>query len=109
MNKFTAFLKNNSLIIITALFLFSLMQNCSHSSSMAKVEKQQKQSMVKIDSLLKNQISKEEMEIILEINQLEAESSTLHNMNEIVLKNIRPDQRIYVIDQRIKVLEEKLK
>ena len=44
-----------------------------------------------------------------EIYNLKIERSTLHNMNEIVLKNIRPAEKIAEIDERIDNLNKQLK
>lgn len=45
----------------------------------------------------------------MEIYNLKNERSVLHNMNEIVLKNIRPSQRISEIDDKIEQLNKELK
>lgn len=47
--------------------------------------------------------------IELEIYNLKIERSTLHNMNEIVLKNIRPSEKIAEIDEKIDMLSKQLK
>ena len=44
-----------------------------------------------------------------EISNLKIERSVLHNMNEIILKNIRPAQRVSEINNELDKLNEKLK
>ncbi len=47
--------------------------------------------------------------IEMEIYNLKVERSVLHNMNEIVLKNIRPSERIAEINLEIDRLSKQLK
>lgn len=106
-------MKNYKIIqwIIVGILLLSFIQTCSIKRNIKQTIKLV-EVKIKNDSITHNQIlniidnlyTKEEFDIKLEIKMLEMERSTLHNMNEIVLKNIRPAKQISVIDLRIKEL-----
>ena len=100
---------------IIGIFILCVLNTCNSCSSQKEDKRMRKEIVIvhnEIDSLInyidENTYTKEELDIKQRIFNLELEKSTLHNMNEIVLKNIRPARRINEIDIEIKKLEEKL-
>ncbi len=83
---------------------FTLINSCNG----CKANKENMRLRKEITELKSNTYNKEELNIRVKINNLESEKSTLHNMNEIVLQNVRPAKRINEIDLEIIELQQKL-
>jgi phosphoglycerate-specific signal transduction histidine kinase len=105
MEKLTTFLQKYGILIILFMFLITMLNTCSISNQNEKNVKRMNRIDQRIDSISSVVISKKEFEKELKIYNLKVEKSTLHNMNEIVLKDIRPSQRIAEIDAEISNLE----
>jgi len=107
MEKLQTFLNKWGLLIIIILMMLIKFNTCNTQNHVEKLEK-------KITSLeqqinYNDSLDKIKRNYEMEIYNLKNERSVLHNMNEIVLKNIRPSQRISEIDDKIEQLNKELK
>lgn len=104
LNKFYIYAIN----IICIISIFTYLRGCSHLKENKRMRKEINGLYQKIDSIDNNIYYKDQLDKRLKIENLKSEKSTLHNMNEIVLKNIRPAQRINQIDKEIERLEKSM-
>lgn len=110
MVKLNEVTKNSLIIAGIFLMTLSVMQGCGKGKKLRVITSKLIEH-VKQDSIsnTKTAMFIAEFEIRQTIISLKEERSTLHNMNEIVLSNQRPSQRIEAINLEIEALELKLK
>lgn len=104
MNIIQTFLSKWGLIILIVFSLLTFFNTCGVKGKVDRLDK-------KVISLDKDNVSRDSILIIknhidMEIYNLKVERSVLHNMNEIVLKNIRPSERISQIDEKLDELNK---
>lgn len=106
MEKIQLFLNKWGLLIIILLVILIKFNTCNTENHVERLEK-------KITSLEKHIATNDSLKEVkqtfeMEIYNLKVERHVLHNMNEIVLKNIRPSERISEIDNQIDKLNKQL-
>ncbi len=109
MKKILAILDTNFKTVVIILFFLIFIQNCSQTGKIKQEAKNNKVISEKIVLLEKNNISKEELEILLEIHSLETARKVVYDNNTIVRTTQRPDDVMNAYDQKIKELKDKLK
>lgn len=107
MNKITEFFNKWGATIMTFLGLMIFLNTCGVKNRILVLQKRTENLIQTIQ--YNDSISELTKNIELQINNLKTERSTLHNMNEIVLKNIRPADRILQIDNQLDELNKQLK
>lgn len=106
MNNIQTFLSKWGLIILIMFSLLTFFNTCGVKGKVDRLDK--KVISLEKDNLARDSIRSAELIVNMEIYNLKLERSTLHNMNEIVLKNIRPAERIAEIDKEIDLLNKTL-
>lgn len=90
---------------VVAILFFSMLGNCTSCANMKKQQEVIDELKTHIDE---NFYNKDELIIIMEIKNLEAERRTVLNTNQIFLRKKRPDQRVIEIDKEIGEKQNKL-
>jgi len=112
MKKILDFLNTYGTLVLIILGLTVILNTCGTKGNIERtgrrIDKLEK-TVKSLDSTLSTKISKDDFNKELDIYNLKTEKSVLYNMNEIVLKNVRPSQRINEIDLEISKLEKELK
>jgi hypothetical protein len=93
--------------ILIFLCLITMMNTCSSCSNKGKIDSIKTESFVKTDSVASKFLTREQMQILLEIQGLEDEKRTILNINQIYLTKKRPDERVLEIDAELGPLREK--
>jgi hypothetical protein len=107
MNTITEFLNKWGLTILVVIALMTTISTCGVKGKIERLDKK----VQKLETTLNynDSINDVKNKIEIEIYNLKVERSVLHNMNEIVLKNIRPAERISEINDQIDKLNKQLK
>lgn len=95
------FIKENLHVILLALFLISSVQQCTNSRRLAKIEKQQKALVERIDSTYTVSLQR-----AVEIEGLKISKRTLYDWNSVVRTAVRPDDRMNEYDKQIDLLQK---
>jgi hypothetical protein len=95
------FIKSNFQIIALALLIVILIGQCTNSRRIAKVEKQHKNLVQRIDSTYLIELKK-----AVEVEGLKISKRTLYDWNSVVRTAVRPDDRMHEYDQQIDKLEK---
>jgi regulator of extracellular matrix RemA (YlzA/DUF370 family) len=95
------FIKTHFEALVLALFLIVILQQCSNSSRIGKIEKQQKQTNQQIDSFYSKRIEK-----AIQIEGLRVSKRTLYDWNSVVRTAVRPDDRMNEYDREIEKLSK---
>lgn len=86
-------------IFLGIMFVFNLFGTCSSCSTTKKVAKES------FDQVY----TKEEMDIVLEIQRIKTAKDVLYDWNTVVRTTVRPDDRMNEYDEKIENLEKQLK
>jgi hypothetical protein len=111
--KVTDWLNKYGVIVIISLLVLVFLQTCGTRNNSRKTLKMTEKVYTKLDSinLSLNRsyiISKEEFEILLQINGLIISKRMLYDNNAIIRTIIRPDDQMNYYDTEIKKLEDQL-
>jgi hypothetical protein len=109
MIKLTEKTKTIMAIAASAMLLVAVMQGCGKGRKLRAINRALTEH-VRADSASAAATARfmDEFDVRMRINALQIERSTLHNMNEIVLTNQRPSQRIEEINRELQDLTSKL-
>jgi hypothetical protein len=115
MNKYTDKLELHSILVIVS-FCILFIGNCSNNRNINNVHKQNESLVQKVDSLQRSMtviadssVSKNEMQILLEIEGYKSSARNLYHQNYIVRTKERPDDIIFQYNQKIETLSKQLK
>lgn len=89
--------------------VFSFFGTCSSCAVGKRVNKAEISIKSSVDSVVLKTYSKEELNLMLEIQGLKDERRSVLNINQIFLTQKRPDQRVIEIDNEIAKKEDQLK
>ena len=87
--------------IVLGLLFVIFIQQCSTSSRVSKIEKQEKLLNARIDSVYTSDLQK-----MIEIEGLRASKRTLYDWNAVVRTAIRPDDRMNEYDAQIEKIQK---
>lgn len=89
---------------MSLILFFSMMGGCNSCANSKRID----ESEARVKSfLLGNCVTKQELEIIMKIENLKAERRSVLNINQIFLTNKRPDERVIEIDEKLESLNVK--
>lgn len=109
MKSILSFLEKNFKTIVLVLFSLIMFHHCSLNGKLKQQVKTNEQLAEKIYVLEKNDITREELEVLLEIHSLETARRVVYDNNTIVRTTQRPDDVMNQYDVKIKELKSKLK
>lgn len=108
MKKLNEILSKNFGAIFLVLCFMLLLSTCNSCASKNESQRNKKAIKSLTESVNSKTIDPKEIKIMFKIESLKASRNNLHDMNEIVLKNIRPAKRIADYNKEIDQLEKKL-
>jgi hypothetical protein len=94
--------------IIGVLFFFTMLSQCNSRSAKNYADENGTKidsALVIINAINKDKANTKDLSVLLKIEGLKTEKSTLLNTNQIFLTNKRPDERVIEIDKEIERLE----
>jgi len=112
MKKIVEFANKYGILILIFLGICILLSTCGTKGGILKESRRidkLDQTIHALDSTLKQKVSNEKLEILLEINALEIAREVVYTNNAIVRTTTRPDDAINSYNNKIKILQEKLK
>jgi hypothetical protein len=95
--------------IVAILSIFNFFRGCSTNKEDIANRKAVEAMTNEIDSLKKISVTKEEIEILFQIEGLKISKRMLYDNNAVIRTAIRPDDRMNDYDKEIENLQKKLK
>lgn len=105
-------LKSYLPIVSIALMLLVFMNTCGTKGKIKSLKKEVvtlQTTVAKQDSTLKNTVSAEELNLLLQLEGLKASKRALYDQNSIVRTKVRPDDRMNAYDKEMEAIRKKLK